>query len=66
VIKVSSIATKLDSNEVPAIEVKTIGDIFYVAPSLHKNGFPYQVIGIDTPTVSNNFPKHIDNILNMV
>jgi D5 N terminal like len=54
---------KINANEVPAIEVKGPGTIFYVSPSIHKNGYPYEIIGIDLPTISDNFDRHIDNIL---
>jgi P4 family phage/plasmid primase-like protien len=59
---------KLDKNEIPAIEVKNIGSIFYVAPSMHrdkKTGIerPYQIIGTDIPIISDDFDEHIDEVL---
>jgi P4 family phage/plasmid primase-like protien len=54
---------KLDANEVPAIEVKGPGAIFYVSPSVHKNGYPYRIIGTNIPCLSNSFENDINNIL---
>jgi putative DNA primase/helicase len=38
--------TKLENNDIPAIEVKSDGQhgIFFCTPSIHKNGCPYQIL----------------------
>jgi hypothetical protein len=64
----SRLGCKLDANEIPAIEVKNEGSIFYVSPSIHRDKDtgverPYQIIGTDIPVLSNSFENNIDNIL---
>ena len=56
--------SKLNANEVPAIEVKGLGShgILFVTPSVHKNGQPYQIIGTPEPVIADDFVNHIDNI----
>ena len=41
------------NTEIPAIEVKSEGKhgIMFCSPSIHKNGQPYQILGIDVPKV---------------
>ena len=41
----------IDSNEIPAIEVKGLGShgILFVSPSIHQNGDPYQILGTLEP-----------------
>jgi Bifunctional DNA primase/polymerase, N-terminal len=64
----SKFGSELDTNEIPAIEVKNEGSIFYVSPSIHRDKDtgverPYQIIGTDIPVLSNSFENNIDNIL---
>jgi hypothetical protein len=42
---------KIENNEIPAIEVKGLGEhgIAFCSPSLHKNGYPYEIIGTKEP-----------------
>lgn len=56
--------SKLNANEVPAIEVKGLGShgILFVTPSVHKNGQPYQIIGVNDPVIADDFVLHIDSI----
>ena len=56
--------SKLNANEIPAIEVKGLGShgILFVTPSIHKNGQPYQIIGTHDPVIADDFVNHIDNI----
>lgn len=44
-----------DECQVPAIEVKSEGKhgVMIVSPSIHKNGFPYEILGIKEPTILN-------------
>jgi DNA polymerase elongation subunit (family B) len=56
--------SKIDNNEIPAIEVKGLGShgILFVTPSVHQNGQPYQIIGTRDPVIADDFINHIDNI----
>jgi hypothetical protein len=57
-------ATKIDSNKIPALEVKGLGShgIFFCTPSIHKNGHPYRIIGTQDPVIADDMVEHIDNI----
>ncbi len=63
---VAALSPRLDSNQVPAIEVKGAGEhgILFCTPSPHKNGHNYEIIG--TTELGNvaidAFESHIDNI----
>lgn len=58
------LAQKIAKDEIPAIEVKGLGQhgISYCTPSIHQNNHPYQIIGTLEPTTVNDFEKHIDSI----
>ena len=55
---------KTDANEIPAFEVKGLGQhgIFFCTSSIHKNGYPYQIIGTKEPVLCDEFENHINNI----
>ena len=55
---------KLENNEIPAIEVKSEGShgIFFCTPSIHKNGYPYQILDTRDPILAEDFEQHIENI----
>ncbi|CAN5235912.1 hypothetical protein BH18THE2_BH18THE2_34620 [soil metagenome] len=57
-------ANRIQSNEIPAIEVKGLGShgILFVSPSIHQNGHPYQIIDTKEPEILDDFVQHIDNI----
>jgi hypothetical protein len=57
-------ATKLESNDIPAIEVKGEGKhgTMFCCPSFHKNGHRYQILEKLEPAIADDFEKHIDNI----
>ena len=59
-----SLSDKLESNEIPAIEVKGLGShgILFVSPSIHQNGIPYQILGTLEPVIADDFVNHLDNI----
>jgi putative DNA primase/helicase len=64
----TKLADKLKANEVPAIEVKNIGAIFYVAPGIHRDKEtlmerPIKIIGTNIPVLSNSFEQDLDDIL---
>src|SRR5205085_10934331 len=61
--------SKIDSNQIPAFEVKSLGKhgLAYCAPSVHKNGFHYEIIGTTDPVlltaeVANGFMQHFDEM----
>lgn len=58
------IKEKIQNNEIPAIEVKGSGEhgILFCSPSLHRNGFPYKIVGINKPMICDDMEIHIDNI----
>jgi Bifunctional DNA primase/polymerase, N-terminal len=53
-----------DDCNIPAIEVKGEGrhGIFFCCPSIHKNGYRYQILGTQEPVIAGDFERHIDNI----
>ena len=58
------LGVKINANEIPAIEVKGLGShgIFFVSPSIHKNGQPYQIIGTKEPVIADDFDQHLNNV----
>jgi Bifunctional DNA primase/polymerase, N-terminal len=60
----TDISGKLDSNEIPAIEVKGLGShgILFVSPSIHQNGNSYQILGTLEPVIADDFVNHLDDI----
>jgi Bifunctional DNA primase/polymerase, N-terminal len=62
--RTSDLSNKLDSNDIPAIEVKGLGEhgISYCTPSPHKNGCNYEIIGTTEPETIDDLELHIDNI----
>ena len=55
---------KINANDIPAFEVKGLGQhgIFFCTPSIHQNGYPYQIIGTKEPVLCDEFENHLDNI----
>jgi hypothetical protein len=54
---------KLESlNEIPAIEVKCERQTMFTAPSIHENGYLYEILGTREPILCNEFETHLDNI----
>lgn len=53
--KKSGIKSTIGNPDIPAIEVKSEGShgIIFCTPSMHKNGFPYQIVGTRKATVLN-------------
>jgi hypothetical protein len=55
--------TKLESlNEIPAIEVKCERHTMFTAPSIHENGYPYEILGTREPALCDEFELHLDHI----
>lgn len=58
----------MDHDSIPAFEVKASSNkLSYVCPSIHKNGYPVEVLGIYKPVVLGDvetaeFQEHLDNI----
>jgi hypothetical protein len=62
--KSGTLTAKINMNEIPAIEVKGFGShgILFVSPSIHKNGYPYQIIGTKEPDILDDFDQHLNRI----
>jgi hypothetical protein len=61
--RVSDLTERIDSNDIPAIEVKGSGKhgiAFCTSP--HKNGYNYEIINIIEPSEISNLEQHIDSI----
>ncbi|MGD9672078.1 MAG: hypothetical protein AB7U98_01210 [Candidatus Nitrosocosmicus sp.] len=59
----------LCEDKIPAIEVKSEGHhgVMIVSPSIHKNGFPYEIVGTKTPTELNETQSDaLENSLNNI
>ena len=66
----NTLGDKISSGEVPAIEIKSLGShgLLYCSPSVHKNGYPYEIIGTKKPATlndrqTNELEIHLDMIL---
>jgi P4 family phage/plasmid primase-like protien len=55
-------STRVNRNEIPAIEVKSSGSILFCSPSIHKNGRHYEILGTREPVIADDFEAHIDTI----
>jgi P4 family phage/plasmid primase-like protien len=51
-----------EKNQVPAIEIKCEHQNMFSAPSIHANGYPYEILGIREPVLCDEFEIHLDNI----
>ena len=45
-----------------AIEIKCDHLTIFTAPSIHQNGYPYEVLGVKEPILCDDFEIHLDNI----
>lgn len=61
---VTNLKDKIDSDEVPAFEVKGEGShgLMFATPSIHANGSRYEIIGIRELLLRNNIEQDIDDI----
>jgi Family of unknown function (DUF5906)/D5 N terminal like/Bifunctional DNA primase/polymerase, N-terminal len=59
---ISETTNKINSNEIPAIEVKSIGSILFCSPSIHAKGKPYKIMGTNEPVIADDFEAYIDTI----
>ena len=50
------------SNEDPAIEIKCERQTMFTAPSIHEDGYPYEILGTREPILCDEFEPHVDNI----
>jgi hypothetical protein len=58
-----------NKEDIPAIEVKSEGrhGIMIVSPSTHKDGFPYETVGTNIPTVLDETQsEELENMLNLI
>ena len=53
---------KIDDNTIPAIEVKCEKHIMFCTPSIHKDGYPYEILNCKEPALCDDFEYHLDNI----
>jgi P4 family phage/plasmid primase-like protien len=53
----------MESNEIPALEVKSVKTMLFVSPSLHRGGQRYEILGTMTPVICDDFENHIDSLL---
>src|SRR5690349_20570278 len=63
--RVSDLSGKIDGNEIPAIEVKSLGGhgIAFCTPSPHKNGQKYEIIGtLEPEEFDYSMKNNIDSI----
>ena len=62
----TDLANKIDVNDIPAIEVKGSGEhgIMFVSPSMHKDGYPYKIIGTKIPALCDELENIINNLCN--
>lgn len=60
----SKLAEQMDSNDIPAIELKGEGKhgIMYCTPSPHKDGSTYQILGTKTPVIMDGIEKVVRDI----
>jgi hypothetical protein len=66
---VSDFDSRFRNNEIPAFEIKGLGNhgIVFCTPSIHQDGEHYEIIGVTTPTVlsekaAHEMMQHIDTI----
>jgi hypothetical protein len=55
---------KIESSEIPAIEVKGLGKhgTLFCSSSVHENGYRYKILGTHIPIIADDFEQHVDNI----
>jgi len=54
---------KLESlNDIPAIEVKCERQTMFTVPSMHENGYPYEILGTREPALCDEFELHLDDL----
>jgi len=60
----ATLGSVLEHNEIPAIEVKGLGEhgLLFVSPSPHRNGNHYQIIGTREPVVNDQLLGHLEVI----
>jgi len=51
-----------DNNDIPAIEVKCEKHLMFCAPSIHRNGYPYEILDCKEPALCDEFEYHLNNI----
>ena len=52
----------LDMKEAPRVEIKGAGDLLFVSPSIHKNGYPYEIPkgGTMDPDIIDNLQRRLE------
>jgi hypothetical protein len=52
----------INNNEVPLIEVKCEKRIMFVSPSMHRDGYPYEILDCKEPALCDEFEYHLNSI----
>ena len=58
----SKLVDDINNNDIPAIEVKCEKRIMFVSPSMHRDGYPYEIQDCKEPALCNEFEYHLNNI----
>ena len=61
---ITKFGEQIKKNEIPAIEVKGEGgkSTSFCCPSIHEDGYRYQILVTQEPVICNDFEGHVDNI----
>ena len=61
---IAKLSEVLEHNEVPAVEIKGSGDhgVLFCAPSPHRNGYAYEILGTLEPEVIDQMQGHLEQI----
>src|SRR5687768_14783566 len=51
-----------NNTDIPAIEVKCEKRIMFVSPSMHRDGYPYEILDCKEPALCDEFEYHLNNI----
>ena len=59
------LAGKLDANDIPAIEIKSLGEhgLMFCSPSFHKSGYRYRIGPCHIPKETTNIESHLREVL---
>ena len=58
----SKLVNDINNNDIPAIEVKCEKRIMFVSPSMHRDGYPYEILDCKEPALCDEFEYHLNNI----
>ena len=58
----TNLVKDINNNDIPAIEVKCEKHIMFCTPSIHKGGYPYEILDCKKPALCDDFEYHLNNI----